>query len=165
MHDYGDAICCSPGHFIIGGGYFRISLEDEEDEDEEGGEGGGVVNPGKGTIYKQAFDTAFEMVKLANVHGWEGITIVDGHPLMLRAAWIASTALEGLVIAGFHPTDYDQKVRERFMMSQDDTQSLIQKNRAKQKEDALASGTQQPRIKKSSTDKKPSADQQKKKGS
>ena len=79
IHHYGDAMATSPGRLIFGGGYFRISTGDDDDE------GGGIVNPGKGTIFKQGFDTAAEMVRLAQEWGWGGMLIVDGHQDMMRA--------------------------------------------------------------------------------
>lgn len=107
IHDYGNAISSSPGRYLYGGGYFRVYADDE---DEEGGEGGGIVNPNKGTLVKQAFDTAMEMVEIAKARGWKKITIVDGHPIMERAAWIKAEKL-GLEVTGFIPEKRDYQVR------------------------------------------------------
>jgi len=111
IHDYGDAIASSPGRLLIGGGNFRIYFGDEDDED--GGSGGEIINPGKGTIRNQAFVTASEMVLMGQEHGWDVITIVDGHPLMKRAAWIKATE-EGMTVDGFEPTEEDEKIRQRI---------------------------------------------------
>ena len=112
VRDKNDEMQSSPGRYIFGGGYFSLG-EDGEEEDE----GGGGVNLGKGTIHKQAFDTAADMLRMAKEKGWESVTIVDGHPYMMRAAWLASTVTQGLAIAGFQPTQADKQLRERFMMS------------------------------------------------
>src|SRR3990167_2027005 len=71
--DYGNAMATSPGKFLYGSGYFHSS----DDDDGEGGSG--VVNPGHGTIFKQAFDSAAELIRFAQAQGWEGVLIVDGH--------------------------------------------------------------------------------------
>ena len=104
IHDYGDAISSSPGPLIFGGGFFRIS-SDEDDE------GGGIVNPGKGTLIKQSFDTAFTIAEMAARRGWLTINIIDGHPRMERALWIRAEQL-GLTVEGFEPDERDEKVRD-----------------------------------------------------
>lgn len=114
IHDYGDALSSSPGRFIFGGGNFRIHLDDE---DEEGG-GGDVINPGKGTVVNQAWVTAGEMMTIAHERGWNFITIVDGHRIMKRAAWIKATEL-GITVDGFEPTLEDERIRERVIETGD----------------------------------------------
>jgi hypothetical protein len=120
IHDYGNAMSSSPGRFLMGGGNFRILLEGEEDE--EGG--GGPINPGKGSIYKQAIDTAQQMIELAIREGWEGIQIVDGHPLMKRAAWIAACHF-GYNIRGYMPTDRDEAIRARIELDPQQLEELL----------------------------------------
>ena len=116
IHDYGDALSSSPGRFLFGGGNFRIYLADEEDE---GGGGGDVINPGKGTVVNQAWTTASEMMLMAQQRSWHFVTIVDGHPIMKRAAWIKATEL-GITVDGFEPTLEDERIRERVLESGDD---------------------------------------------
>lgn len=118
IHDYGDALSSSPGKFLYGGGYFRIHVDGEEDEG-----GSGIVNPGKGTIVKQAFDTAFDMIEIAKANGWAGVHIVDGHPLMKRAAWIKGQEL-GIKIENFEPNKQDEKVFSLLKLSDDDLDLL-----------------------------------------
>jgi hypothetical protein len=118
IHNYGDAMSSSPGRFIFGGGDFRIFLEDDDD-----GSGGKILNPGKGTIYKQAIDTAMQMVELAQLHHWQGIQIIDGHSLMKRAAWIKASQL-GMSLTGFTPTERDKKIRGRLELSQDEIEFI-----------------------------------------
>lgn len=119
IHDYGDAMSSSPGRFLFGGGDYRILSK----EDEEGGEGGSVLNAGKGTIYKQAFDTAVQMVEVALQNGWQGVHVVDGHPNMIRAAWITADRL-GMVLEGHEPTQEDIVVRDRLNLTEGDLEIL-----------------------------------------
>ena len=119
IHNYGDAISSSPGGLLYGGGYFRILFGDEEDD--EGGSG--IVNPGKGTIVKQAFDTAVQMVVMAHQKGWSGIQIVDGHPLMQRAAWIKASQLN-MTVEDFTPDQHDLAVRDRVELSENEFEVL-----------------------------------------
>lgn len=112
IHDYGDAMSSSPGRFLFGGGNFRIYLKGEEDE----GGGGDIINPGKGTVVNQAWVTANEMIAMAAERGWRFLTIVDGHPIMKRAAWIKAIEL-GITVDGFEPTIDDERIRERVTES------------------------------------------------
>jgi len=105
---YGDAMATSPGRLIFGGGYFRVSSDDDDDE------GGGVVNPGRGTFYKQAFDTVTEMVQIAQDRGWGGMMVVDGHPDMMRTAWIEAVRI-GMKLDGYTATMADEKIRRRVV--------------------------------------------------
>lgn len=102
-HDYGDALTSSPGEFLYGG---------YADENEEDGVEGGSANPGKGTIVKQAVDTAAEMVSIAIEKGWPGIDIIDGHELMKWAAWNEAQNHE-IVVNGYEPDETAHKRRER----------------------------------------------------
>jgi len=123
IHDYGDALSSSPGRLLFGGGYILSG-----DEDEEGGGGSGLVE-GKGTVHKQAFDTAMQMVEIAHRHGWPGFHTIDGHPMMMRAAWIMAGKL-GLQVTGFEPSVHDEQVRERFDLSETEIEALKQKVRS-----------------------------------
>lgn len=98
IHDYGDAMSASPGELL-----FR-----RYEEEEEGGETGGT-----GTIIKQAYITAQEMVKIAASKGWPGIDIVDGTPIMKWATWMAALDRE-LLLNGYEPTEDDHKKRARL---------------------------------------------------
>jgi len=126
IHDYGDAMSSSPGSLLFGGGDFRIYLSEIE-----ANEGGSLINPGKGTLVNQAFMTAREMIEIANSRGWSIVTIVDGHRIMKRAAWIQAEIL-GLVIDGFEPTEEDKRIRELFMESKESFElrrAVIHKNK------------------------------------
>ena len=93
IHDYGHTLSSSPGELIYG----TAGVGAEEDT---GGEGG------VGTIVNQAVITAFEMVTLAEEHGWAGIRLIDGHPLMAWAMWVQSLD-SGMEIEGYTPTAQD----------------------------------------------------------
>jgi hypothetical protein len=105
MYDYGFCIASSQGEMLYG-----HALEGEEDE---GGEEVGVLNPGKGTVVKQAFDTASDMVALGKSNDWEGVYILEGTDLMGWAAWVVSEEL-GLKTKGFEPTTEEKKRRDRL---------------------------------------------------
>lgn len=105
--NYGDAMCTSPGKYLFGSGYFRTSTGDDE--------GGGIVNPKKGTIFKQAFDSAAEIIRLAQEFGWAGVQIVDGHPSMQRAAWVESCRI-GVRMDGY-TADMDAERKRRRIVS------------------------------------------------
>lgn len=96
LHHYGDAMSASPGRLLFGFG--ARHSEDGKDDDEGSG--------GKGTIIKQAVDAAMQMVELAIEKNWGGIMAVDGHPLMLWAAWMKCNEL-GYTLQGFTPAETD----------------------------------------------------------
>src|SRR3990167_5757048 len=124
IHYYGDAMSSSPGKFLIAGGDYRILLSDNEQE-------GGLVNPGKGTIWKQAYDTAAEMIALAQhteldgqrLH-WSGAKIVAGHPIMQFGAWMTAMDDE-FSLAGYHPSPAHYAKRERVKRSTEEDQLLL----------------------------------------
>lgn len=127
IHSYGDAMSSSPGRFILGGGYYTWSADDEE----QGGGAGNIVNPGKGTIVNQAFMTAAEMVDIAVSKQWTMIQLIDGHPLMMRSAWIRAGQL-GIEIDGFTPDPYDEEIRDRLSLSSTDFELLRHKVKQQQ---------------------------------
>lgn len=107
MQDYGFYICSSLGDLLYGNYAWALGA------DEEGGEGAADLNPGKGTLVKQAFDTAAEMVALGKSHGWEAIHILEGNELMEWAAWLISEEL-GLKVEGYEPARQDKEKRDRL---------------------------------------------------
>lgn len=109
--NYGDAMATSPGKWIFRGGYFQFT-NNMNDEDDDGS--GGIVNPKKGTIVKQAFDSAAEIIQLAKEKGWGGVQIVDGHPDMQRAAWVEACRI-GVVLDGYEPDVEAEKTRRRIV--------------------------------------------------
>jgi len=129
IHDYGDAMSASPGEFLFGGGDYKAFLDEilkeEIKEGEQGGEGGAMVNPGKGTIVKQMFDTATEMVKIA-IKKWPGIEIIDGTYLMKWVAWLAAKE-KNYPLEGFDPDEEDIKKYERVTKHKLTIQQLEEK--------------------------------------
>lgn len=124
IHDYGDALASSPGEYLYGGAdyatinkQFLHQLESNKEgeaggDDGDGGDGLPVINPGKGTIIKQAYDTAYDMIALAIEREWKGIKLVDGSPFMKWAGWAISKN-RGLSVEGYDPTEKDEERRER----------------------------------------------------
>ena len=118
VHVYPDAMSSSPGRLLFGG--YRFG---DDDDDEEGG-------GGKGTIYNQAFVTGMDMVELAQSIGWSGIQLVDGHPRMVRGAWIKASTIS-FPFEGFDPTMQDLQVQERVLISPAEMENLRQKIKAR----------------------------------
>ena len=116
IYDYGNAMSTSPGLLLWGGGDFSMPLEGDD-------AGGEIINPGKGTIVNQAYETAVEMIRLADERGWEGLLIVDGHPLMQWAAWVEAYD-RGFVIEGYEPNETDYAKRRRIRRSKEEEQQL-----------------------------------------
>lgn len=107
IHDLDDAISSSPGPFLFGG-------EDNLPiSGEEGGEGTPYLNPGKGTVINQAFDTAQAMIELV-AERWPGIEIIAGTELMQWAAWVICDQKK-LKLVGFEPTDEHKEKRDRLI--------------------------------------------------
>jgi hypothetical protein len=120
IHHYGDAMSSSPGELLFAGGDFRLLLDDGDSD-------GGMINPGKGTLIKQAFDTAADMIRLAQTLKWRGVQIVDGHPLMQWAAWMQAED-DAYPITGFEPTEKDRQKRERVKRSDVEDQVLLKQS-------------------------------------
>ena len=117
IQDYGCAHSSSPGEFLFGGGYWihtgwNLPAKKEEDEGGDGGDANPIINSGKGTIVKQAFDTATEMVEIAVQKGWPGIELINGNELMKWAAWMRAEDYE-LKVKGFSPSEQHRQKRER----------------------------------------------------
>lgn len=112
IHFFGDAMSSSPGHLLFNGTFKR---ENKEEDGEAGG--------GKGTLVKQAWDTAVEMVEIAKNKGWTSINVVDGHPLMIRALWLAAEKMN-IPLTGFQPGERDKQVRKQLELSPNDFEVL-----------------------------------------
>lgn len=110
IHDYGNALSSSPGEWMFGNPRARRTRIDGAKKSDEGGEGGGS---GVGTLVNQAVMTVFDMIELTREHGWAGIRLVDGHPLMAWAAWMYGLD-SGFEIEGYSPTAKDIAKRRRI---------------------------------------------------
>ena len=104
IHDYQEALSSSPGEKLWS--TTRKAL-DAEEQDQGGDEGGG-------TIINQAYETAIQMIEIAQELGWLGISIVDGHRVMQMAAWIAATEAN-IAKHGFEPTAEEEKKIKRIL--------------------------------------------------
>ena len=104
----------SPGHLL-----FNTTFKHPKNKDEDGGDSGGGI----GTLVKQAWDTAEQMVEIAKNHGWKSISIADGHPLMMRAVWIAAEK-NNIELTGFTPKDHDWQVRTQLALSTNELEVL-----------------------------------------
>ncbi len=113
IHDYGNAISSSPGELLYGRPGKVRKRGALQDEDQEGGSG-------TGTLVNQAVITAWEMVELAKERGWEGIQLIDGHPLMAWAAWMRAADSE-MTLEGYTPTAQDFSKRRRIKQSATET--------------------------------------------
>lgn len=124
--DYGDAMSSSPGelvfadsrpdpHFLTMG----LGTRSGQEEDTEGGSG-------RGTMVKQAVDTAAEMVFLAIQRGWKGVTVVEGHPRMRWAAWVMAGDHE-FPMEGYEPSESDLARRKRLRRSRTEIDDLYMK--------------------------------------
>ncbi len=109
---YGNAMATSPGKWIFRGGYFQWTTNRDDDDDDGSGGNKGIMNPGKGTFYKQAFDSACAIIQIAQEKGWGGVQIVDGHPNMQRAAWIEACRI-GVRLDGYQADIGAEKIRRR----------------------------------------------------
>lgn len=99
IYDYGEVMSSSLPHTYYGiKGKEKNIQSEKEDGEGEGGEGG------FGTIVAQQFDTAYEMIKEAQVKGWAAVEIINGTKLMQYFAWIAAKE-NNIQIVGFSPSD------------------------------------------------------------
>ena len=109
---YGDAMASSPGQFLFGAASPQAGHRVDQD-----GEGDVTSVPAlTGTVWRQAYETCLFMAKMARDLGWEGVYIVDGHPMMKWAIWMAALD-HSLTIDGFSPSEQDKERRERVKRS------------------------------------------------
>lgn len=94
------------------GGSGSVS-DDDEELDENNSYQGPRTKKGSGSLISQAFHTAQEMIEIAAAREWEGVIIVDGHPVMKRAAWMACEQ-HNLSYGGFKPEETDWKKFQRI---------------------------------------------------
>lgn len=112
--DYGNAMATSPGKLLFGGGF-----SSGNDDDESGG-------GGHGTIVKQSFDSACELIQLAQNNNWKGVLIIDGHPNMQRAAWMEAVKI-GVRLDGYTADVAAEKTRRRIGWTAADIEVVKQK--------------------------------------
>ena len=108
IYDYGDALTASPGWLLFRGGDYRIDnlpvdLQELHDGDKNPYT---EFNAGKGSVIKQTVDTAAEMIYVAIKRKWAGANVVDGHPLMMWAAWMMAED-QDFQLHGYRPSEQD----------------------------------------------------------
>ena len=99
IHDYGEAMSVSPGNLL-----FEHAQETAFAPTEHG----------KGTLVKQAFDVAHQMVTLAMEKKWSGIEVISGVRLMEWAVWMAAEDRQFKVL-GFEPNKEEKERRARIL--------------------------------------------------
>lgn len=110
IQDLDDGLCTSVGSFMFGGAD-SPSIEDPENKDPDLLEE--FINAGKGTVIKQAFDTAHEMVEMIK-HRWKGgIEIIAGSDLMKWALWVAAEE-QKLKLIGYEASEKEKEKRIRL---------------------------------------------------
>lgn len=110
IQDLDDGLCTSIGPLMFGGSD-SPNLENPESASPELLKQ--FVNSGKGTIVKQAFDTAHEMVELIKSRWKGGIEIIAGTDLMKWSIWAAADEYK-IKVVGYTPTEEDKKKRSRI---------------------------------------------------
>jgi hypothetical protein len=117
--NYGNAIASSPGDYLFnyaGQPQYEAmkkksaSLASHKGDDDEGG-------TDIGTLSKQRFTTAQDIVAAALKNGWDSIHIVDGEPLFIWAIWTHAQE-KNIAVTGYKFNKEDQKRRERVYRSQ-----------------------------------------------
>lgn len=123
VYDYINSLCTAVPHFYrkdIHG----VSQEKQEKITETGDETGG-----EGTIVKQQFDAAFEIMNIAKERGWTAVQIIDGTQLIKFYAWIAAQEL-GISLEGFMPTDAERK---RYLVIDQEVKRVAEERRLRQR--------------------------------
>lgn len=110
IQDLDDGLCTSIGPYMFGGSENDLS-ENVDSLDPELIKK--CVNAGSGTIVKQAFDTAHEMVELIKPRWKAGIEIIAGTDLMKWSIWAAADEYK-IKVVGYSPSEEDQKRRARI---------------------------------------------------
>lgn len=120
IQDFGDALSSSQGEKMFDGiGAITLFADDEDD-----GAGASDLTPGDGTVVKQAFDTAVEMVEMIKER-WSGLHIVAGAEVMKWAAWVVANDL-GMEVYGYEPSKEAEARAQRLKRYE------MQKSSAKQ---------------------------------
>ena len=109
---YGDSMASSAGRLMFGRGH--ASRGQDQGDDGEGGSGLDV-----GTIVRQRYITAQHMIELALEQEWASVHVVDGYHDMARDVWIEGQR-QGMMVTGFLPSEQDERVRDRILMSKDE---------------------------------------------
>lgn len=109
IQDLDDGLCSSVGPFLFGGSDEPLNVNDSNGCETRKK----FVNPGKGTVINQAFETAQEMVELVRDRWKGGIEIIAGSDLMKWALWVAAMEHK-MKLIGFEAKEADEKKRARL---------------------------------------------------
>ena len=121
--NYGTAMASSPGQRLFGaGGKLPSTKAGSDDSDDDDGEGD-IQLHAEGSIISQAYQTVEAMIAAAIAQGWGHVKLIDGHPRMLRYAWMEAMR-QGIAIEGYAPSDRDKQLQERTLMSQDQMETV-----------------------------------------
>jgi hypothetical protein len=119
--NYGNAIASSPGKYLFNyaglpqyNDMVKSGMIKKKDDEDEGG-------TDIGTLGKQRFITAEDIISEALENGWESIHIVDGDPNFIWAIW-ALAEENGLGVTGYDFSKSDMERRDRANRSQLDDQ-------------------------------------------
>lgn len=110
IQDLDDGLCTSIGTFMFGGSDTPF-IEDLDNKDFDIVQE--YVNFGRGTVIKQAFDTAQEMVEIIKTRWKGGIEIISGSELMKWALWVAAEENK-LKLIGYEASEKDKAKRARL---------------------------------------------------
>jgi hypothetical protein len=106
IQDLDDGLCTSIGPYLFGGAD-SPSIENADSKDSTQLQH--FVNKGKGTLVKQAVDTAEEMALIAKTRWKGGIEIIGGSELMKRALWIFAQ-IHQVKLIGYEPDENAKRI-------------------------------------------------------
>lgn len=111
IQDLDDGLCSSIGSYLFGG---AASPKIEDIENKDAALLKKFVNAGKGTVVKQTFDTAQEMVEMIKSRWPGGIEIISGSDLMKWSLWVGCQQ-HNINVVGYVPTEEDKRKRLRLV--------------------------------------------------
>lgn len=113
--NYGNAIASSPGEYLFNyAGMPQQARKRAQNPSQEGDdEGGNDI----GTLSKQRFVTAEDIVAQALKNGWDSIHIVDGDPKFIWAIWVQAEQKK-IAVTGYKFGKEEQERRERLYRTQ-----------------------------------------------
>ena len=126
--NYGNAISSSPGKYLYnyaGQTQYQDMKKKKQHfnnaEDNDDDEGGTDI----GTLSRQRFDTAEDIVQQAIQNGWEVIHIVDGDPTFIWAIWTHAQQ-NNIAVTGYKFGKAEEERKERIFRSELDDQLIRQ---------------------------------------
>lgn len=115
--NYGNAIASSPGEYLFNYAgqpqYNDMKKNHAFGQGDDEDEGGTDI----GTLSKQRFITAEDIISEALKNGWESIHIVDGDPTFIWAIWAHATE-HNIAVTGYKFGKKEQERKERISRSE-----------------------------------------------